>query len=92
MGADAAVGVDDDLAAGEAGVAVGAADDEASGRIDVVFDLGVQELGRDDLLDDLLDDALKLLALHRVRMLVGDDDRLETDRLAVLVEDGDLAL
>ena len=31
----AAVGVDDDLAAGEAGVAVGAADVELAGRIDV---------------------------------------------------------
>jgi hypothetical protein len=31
----AAVGVDDDLAAGEAGVAVRAADDEAAGRVDV---------------------------------------------------------
>ncbi len=30
----AAVGVDDDLAAGEAGVADGAADDEAAGRVD----------------------------------------------------------
>ena len=33
--AEAAVGVDDDLAAGEAAVALRAADDEASGRIDV---------------------------------------------------------
>ena len=31
-----AVGVDDDLAAGETGVPVGAADDEASGRIDEI--------------------------------------------------------
>ena len=32
---DAAVGVDDDLAAGQAGVAERAADDEAAGRVDV---------------------------------------------------------
>ena len=32
----AAIGVDDDLAAGEAGVAVGAADLEAAGRVDVI--------------------------------------------------------
>ena len=31
----AAIGVDDDLAAGQAGVAVGAADDELAGRVDV---------------------------------------------------------
>ena len=31
----AAIGVDDDLAAGEAAIAVGAADDELAGRVDV---------------------------------------------------------
>jgi hypothetical protein len=31
----AAIGVDDDLAAGQAGVAIGAADDELAGRVDV---------------------------------------------------------
>ena len=35
MRSRAAIGVDDDLAAGEAGVAVGAADEELAGRIDV---------------------------------------------------------
>src|SRR5690606_5328305 len=36
----AAVGVDDDLAPGQARVALGAADHEASGRVDVVAGLG----------------------------------------------------
>ena len=35
MGAPAAVGVDDDFAAGEAGVALGAADDEEAGGLDL---------------------------------------------------------
>ncbi len=35
----AAIGVDDDLAAGQAGVAVGAADLEAAGRVDVIVGL-----------------------------------------------------
>ncbi len=30
-----AIGVDDDLAAGEAGIAIGTADDELAGRVDV---------------------------------------------------------
>jgi hypothetical protein len=34
-GAGAAIGVDDDLAAGQAGVAIGTADDELAGRVDV---------------------------------------------------------
>ena len=52
----AAVGVDDDLAAGQAGIAVGAADDELAGRIDVpdgvlVHPAGWQR-GDDEGLDD----------------------------------------
>ena len=40
----AAIGVDDDLAAGEAGVAVGAADLEAAGRVDVIDGLVAEQL------------------------------------------------
>ena len=35
MGGGPAIGVDDDLAAGQAGVAIGPADDELAGRVDV---------------------------------------------------------
>ena len=41
----AAIGVDDDLAPGEAGVAVGAADLEAAGRVDVIDGLVAEQLG-----------------------------------------------
>ncbi|HVP90663.1 MAG TPA: hypothetical protein VMS75_05535 [Terriglobales bacterium] len=58
MRAAAAVGVDDDLAAGQAGVADRAADLEPAGRVDEVLDALRAELGRDDLLDDLGDDAV----------------------------------
>jgi hypothetical protein len=40
--AGAAVGVDDDLAAGQAAVALRAADDEAAGRVDQVLGVGGQ--------------------------------------------------
>ena len=43
MTAHAAVGVDDDLAAGEPGVAVGATDDEAARRVDEDFGVLVDE-------------------------------------------------
>ena len=52
--APAAVGVDDDLAAGQAAVAVRTADDEAAGRVDVVLDLAVDQLVRQQRLDDLV--------------------------------------
>ncbi len=57
--APAAVGVDDDLAAGQAAVAVRAADDELAGRVDVVLDLAVDQVGRQQRLDDLVDDELR---------------------------------
>jgi hypothetical protein len=47
MGRGAAIGVDDDLAAGEAGVAVGAANLEQTGRVDEdgVVVVGIQPDG-----------------------------------------------
>jgi hypothetical protein len=54
----AAVGVDDDLAAGEARVALRTADDEPARRVDVDLGLVGHELGRDDRLDDQLADRL----------------------------------
>ena len=65
VGAAAAVAVDDDLAAGQAGVAVRAADDEFAGRVDVEDDVVVPQLLGDRRADHLLDD----LALG----LFGDD-------------------
>ena len=53
MTAHAAVGIDDDLTACEAAVAVRATDNELAGRVHEVTGLLVQELGRDDLLDEL---------------------------------------
>ena len=40
----AAVGVDDDLAARDAGIGLRPADDEAAGRVDVVLDVALVEL------------------------------------------------
>ena len=42
--APAAVGIDDDLAAGQAAVAMRTADDELPGRIDVVLDVAADQL------------------------------------------------
>ena len=53
----AAVGVDDDLATGEAGVADGTADDEAAGRVDEDLVVVVGELLGDDRADDVLDEV-----------------------------------
>ena len=94
VAAHAAVGVDDDLAAGEAGVAVGATDDELAGGVDVHVVAVVGELRRDDRTDDLLDEvgADDRVAVDAVLVLGADEHVRQADRLAVLVVDGDLGL
>ncbi len=95
----AAVGVDDDLAPGQAAVAVRSADHEIAGRVD-------QEVGAlrrhpalgqrrgDGVADQVLDHARRvLLAVAGVGIVLGRDHDLgAADRLAVDVFDGDLAL
>ena len=72
--APAAVGVDDDLAAGETRVAVGAADGEAAGGVEVEDGVGVEEGRGDHLLDHLLHEVLgDLLVVHRLVVLGGDE-------------------
>ena len=92
----AAVGVDDDLAAGEAGVAHGTADHELAGGVDddEVFEPAVvQVLGQDGLdhvLEDVgIDDALQVGALGVLR---GEDDLGDLGRPAVFVAHRDLRL
>ena len=65
--APAAVGIDDDLAAGQPAVAVRTADHEPAGRIDVIGDLAVDQLLRQQRLDDVLDDEVADFLLLHVR-------------------------
>src|SRR5439155_12420929 len=58
MASVSAVGVDDDLAAGQSTISLRAADDEASGRIDVIRGALAEVLGWDDLFDHLFDNGL----------------------------------
>ena len=54
MASHTAVTVDDDLAAGQAGIAHGATHYETSGGIDVVLGIGIEHVGGNRLLDDVL--------------------------------------
>src|SRR5439155_13181823 len=66
----AAVSVDDDLASGQARVALRTADDEASRRIDVKHGVLVEKLRRNDRLDDLLDDRFAQIAVAHIRRVL----------------------
>ncbi len=93
MAGHAAVGVDDDLAAGQAAVADRAADDELAGRVDVVLGVLVQQLGRQAVLDDQLHHRFAQVALLDVGVVLGRQHHgIDTGDLAVLVAAGDLAL
>ena len=93
MTAHAAVGIHDDLAPGQAAVALGAADDETAGRVDEEARLVVEQVRGDHLLDQHLDDdAVDFLVLHVRRVLRADDDRVDPLRGMSVVFDGHLGL
>src|SRR5262249_57934330 len=81
-----------DLAPGQPGVAVGTADIEFSGRVDVPDGLAVDPFLRQRLADIGLDALAHLRGRHLLdQMLVRDDDLADADRLSVLVLHGYLA-
>ena len=89
----AAVGVHDDFAACQAGVALRAAHNKAARGVDVILRVLVQQLGGNDLLNDLAADVLMQLLLADVgAVLAGNDHRVDAHGLAVVVLHGDLAL
>ena len=97
MRCSAAIGVDDDLAAGQAGVAIGAADQEGARRVDVPFggaaDQALGEQWQDVWLQGLQHPFGRgLHPVHLRLVLVGDDDLLDMYRPVVLIAQGDLAL
>ena len=92
----AAIGVHDDLAAGQSGVAVGAADDEFPGGVDVIDGLvGEEFLQRglqlffhagDQNVDDVFFDLFSHLGVGgELVVLGGDHDSLDRFRLVVVV-------
>ena len=88
-----AVGIDDDFAPGQPAVAVGTADDETAGGVDVVFGILVEQPRRDHLLDHLLDHIpLDPLVRGLGVVLGGNDHRIDPIGLVVDVFDGDLRL
>ena len=91
----AAVGVDDDLAPGQAAVAHRAADHEAAGRVDQEAApqlVGVIQLLGEDRHDDVLPEVVLDLSLGALGVLAGDQELLDRHRPAVLVAHADLGL
>ena len=92
----ASVGVDDDLAAGEASVRRGAAQDETARGIDESLH-GAGSQGETRLLDHRGDDVVAYRVgdrrlRERLVVLGGHDDRVDTHRATVLVRERHLSL
>lgn len=94
MPGGASVGVDDDLAAGQPGVALGAADLEAAGRVD--DDVDVRRVEIDEVehrADHVLGDCRGELGERDARRVLGrEDDGLDGPRHDSVVADGHLGL
>ena len=90
----AAVGVDDDLAPGEAGVGVGPAEHEAAGGVGQQLVLVVGELLGQQRVDHVLPQVglEQGLDVEAGLVLAGDEHRLQADGPAVLVLERDLGL
>src|SRR5208282_3101156 len=70
----ATIGVYDDLASGQSGIAHGAADDEASGGIDVILGVLIEQVGWNHGLDDVLQNVgAQFVVTDTFGMLGGDD-------------------
>ena len=93
MTAVATVGVHNDFAASEAGVAHRPANDEAAGRVDVIFRFCVEHVRGNDRLDHVLHDRVaQIFVRHGIAVLRGDDYGIYAEGLAIAVFDGDLGL
>src|SRR5690606_35289738 len=89
----AAVGIDDDLSAGQAAVAVRAADHKAPGGIDVADEVLVHELARQYRLDHVLNDLLAdLCQLNFGRVLCAEHDGVNALERPAVVFDSHLRL
>jgi hypothetical protein len=89
----AAVGVDDDLATGQAAVAHRAADDELAGRVDVELGVLVSHFGRQHRLDDQLAHRFDQVLWLMSGLCWVDSTTASTPRiLPFVVAQGDLAL
>ena len=93
VAAHAAVGIDDNLAAGQATVALRSTDDEAAGRVDENLRVAGQHFLRQNFLDDLPGDEVSDRLVGRIGSVLGGNDHVgDLHRLAVDVLHRNLAL
>ena len=89
----AAVGVNDDLATGQAAVANRATDDELASRVDVELGVFVQQFSRQHVLDDQFHHAFAQVFVRHFRVVLGrQHDGVDGHNLSAFVTASDLGL
>lgn len=97
VGSPTTISINNDLTASQASVTLGTTDHEATRGVQVVDGFRVQQVFRDDLLDDNFQQVLAdFFVGGLLKMLSGDDNSVHADggdgTLVVLVLNGDLSL
>src|SRR5947209_20484532 len=93
MTGHATIGIDDDLAPGQASIAHRTTSDKASGGINEDARVAVEHMGRDGGLNNMLDDIIaNLLRVHIVRVLCRNHHRINSYWPPIFVLNGHLAL
>jgi hypothetical protein len=88
-----AVGVDNDFAAGEAGIPMRPTDHKAARRVDVVLGVGIHQVLGDDRVDDQLADlSPQFLGGNMIAVLGGNDDGVDPLGLAINILNAHLGL
>ena len=89
----AAVGIDDDFAAGQSGITLRSADHEATRGVDVVFDIALDQFLRHARLDDAVDHVIVNFLVRNVgTVLRGNHDGVDPHGTVAVEFHGDLAL
>ena len=85
-----AVGIHNDFTAGQTAVPLWTTDYETAGRIDQIFGI-FQPSGREDRLDDFLDNCFLNLFVFNFRCMLGrQDDRFSCNRFSIDITQCDL--
>ena len=93
MASITAVSINDDLAAGQAGITLRAADNKTTGGVDVILGVFIQQFGGDDGFDDMLHHiGMQLFLTDGRAVLAGNNNSIHAHGFAVIVFYGNLAL
>ena len=92
MTSHAAIGINDDFTAGQTSITLRTADNETTGRVDVVFGFRIQHFCGNNRCNNLFDNIFANLLVGNFRCMLGrNNDSIYTNRFAVIIFNGNLS-